>query len=459
MTKVNNSTHPECRNRKLELRSTIEEALALGNLAILPPSNDGTKKPFPGEWKEYQNRIPSREQVSKWYKAGLTGFGLVCGVVSDNLECLDFDDHTIFESFCKRMKKLGLSKLLKRLKEGYYERTPNGVHFLYRCSEISSSTKLATKPGKKNKAGNRKVITLIETKGEGGLIICAPTFGDVNPDGEYELIDGSLSTIPVLTPQERTDLHDVARTFHVPAKELLTDELEGIQTETHNKAGRPGDDFNARAKWKDILAGWKVVYILRNVKYVRRPGKSRGVSGTINYMGKDLFRNFSTSTPFELKSYDKFGAFAALNHNGDLSAAAKQLILDGYGGSGDGANNEDEEAAKTVALSCFPEVEFPLTVLPKYFRKLVHAYSEALQCPPAFVAMNFLTIISGAAGNAVTLKLKSSWKTAPFIWLGIIGVTGSGKTHPIEAAMKPIYELQACEKVRFEKETANEKKS
>ena len=457
MAKVNRSIPlPECRGLKEELRATIENALRLKNLAILPPSNDGTKKPFPMEWKEYQNRIPSREQISKWYKSGLTGFGLVCGAVSDNLECLDFDESKIFDRFCKRMKKLGLSKLLKRLKEGYYERTPNGVHFLYRCSEISSSTKLATKPGKRNKSGNLKVITLIEIKGEGGLIICAPTYGNVNPDGEYELIGGGLSTIPLLTPRERKDLHDVARTFHIPTEESQRDELQSIRTETQNKAGRPGDDFNARAKWEDILAGWKVVYTVRNVKYLRRPGKSRVVSATINYMGNDLFRNFSTSTAFQLKSYDKFGAYAALNHHGNLSAAAKQLILDGYGGSGNG-NNEQDEAAKTLAVNCFPEREFPLTVLPKYFRELVEAYSEALQCSPAFVAMNFLTILSGAAGNAVTLKLKNSWKTPPFIWLGVIGVTGSGKTHPIEAAMGPLFVLQDRETTRFKMEGINEK--
>lgn len=449
------------RKRRDELAETLAKAVKLGNLSILPPRNDGTKRPFTKDWKEYQNRKATKEELSEWYESNLTGFGLICGAVSENLECIDFDNHKIFKRYCKRMKKFRLAKLLEKLMQGYYEQTPRGAHFLYRCDEISGSIKLATKPGKIDKNGKMKVITLIETKGEGGYIICAPSYGGVNKNGNYQLIGGGLSTITKISASERSELQRVARTFHIEDEKTVEAEALNINRSTLNKAGRPGDDYNARADWQDILTDWTNVYEHKGVIYLRRPGKTKGVSATINYQGKDLFRNFSTSTPFELKCYDKFGAYAVLHHNGDFSAAAKQLVQDGYGSScsGYGVKNEYDEAAKSLALSCFPEVSFPLEVLPDHFIHLVNAYSKALQCTPALMAMNFMTILSGAVGNAVTLKLKKSWQTAPFIWLGIIDVTGSGKSHPIYAAMKPLMDLQKAEIFRSDNEKANDDKS
>jgi hypothetical protein len=131
---------------KPDLRATIEEALKLGNLSIVPPRNDGSKKPYPFEWKPFQVKKASKKQLAEWYQQGLTGFGIVCGAISDNLECLDFDNKDIFRQFCQCMRDMGLTDLLRRLKSGYWESTPNGAHLFYRCSEIGGNTKLATRP-------------------------------------------------------------------------------------------------------------------------------------------------------------------------------------------------------------------------------------------------------------------------------------------------------------------------
>jgi len=452
--KSNVSSYTGFKKLSKDLRNTLIEAIELGNLSVMPPRNDGTKRPYITEWKTFQEEMATEEQLVKWYLKGLTGFGLICGEISANLECLDFDTRKAYKRFRLRMKKLGLLPLLKLLEKGYMEQTPNGYHLLYRCSEISGSTKLATKPDGVDEKGNNKTKTLIETKGEGGFIICAPSHGGVNRDGEYKVVKGSLSSIPTITPAEREGLHNVARTFHIKDKKDMKVAAEKVHSDSLRKAGRPGSDFNARAEWSDILEGWLVVYERSGVQYVRRPGKDTGVSGTINYQGKDLFHNYSTSTPFEQKDYDKFGAYAVLRHNGDFSGAAKQLIQDGYGGAENTTKPEYSEAEKELALSCFPEIPFPLEVFPEEFRNLVHTFAKALQCPPAFMAMCFLTVVSGAAGNAVTLNIKSSWRTSPFLWLGVIGKSGDGKTPPINASMQPIWDLQDTEKVRHEAEEA-----
>lgn len=101
---------------------------------------------------------------------------------------------------------------------------------------------------------------------------------------------------------------------------------------------RPGDDYNQRASWDDILAphGWR-----RTRKTFRgdgaawtRPGKEHGVSATTGTSGDGVDRLyvFSTSTEFDAeRPYSKFAAHAILDHGGDLSKAAAALRHDGYG--------------------------------------------------------------------------------------------------------------------------------
>ena len=75
-----------------------------------------------------------------------------------------------------------------------------------------------------------------------------------------------------------------------------------------------------------ILEGWTMVYKQKGVYYLRRPGKSAGISATVGWQGKDQFYCFTSSTEFEQNHpYDKFGAYAALYHGGDIPAAAIAL--------------------------------------------------------------------------------------------------------------------------------------
>src|SRR5690606_13565904 len=50
-----------------------------------------------------------------------------------------------------------------------------------------------------------------------------------------------------------------------------------------------------------------------------------------------------------------------------------------------------------------------------------------------------LSVCATAIGNSVTLN-NGSFNSKPILWLGIIGPRGTGKTHPISWAKKPIEE-------------------
>jgi hypothetical protein len=99
---------------------------------------------------------------------------------------------------------------------------------------------------------------------------------------------------------------------------------------------RPGDDYNQRASWADILIGWKIDRTNGPVTYWTRPGKNSGTSATTGYCkgeSGDLLHVFSSQAPpfKDHESYSKFAAFTLLNHNGDFRAAAKALAAQGYG--------------------------------------------------------------------------------------------------------------------------------
>lgn len=131
-----------------------------------------------------------------------------------------------------------------------------------------------------------------------------------------------------LTPPER--IYALRDGYPMPAPPPVPER----ETTTSPGGERPGDDFIARATWKQILEphGWMLDYSTGDVDHWRRPHKEEGTSATTGYGGTDLLYVFSTSTPFESgQAYSKFAAYAVLNHYGNLSEAARDLRRQGYG--------------------------------------------------------------------------------------------------------------------------------
>jgi hypothetical protein len=196
---------------------------------------------------------------------------------------------------------------------------------------------------------------LIETRGDGGYVIIAPTNGRVHPHGgAYRLRRGNVSSIATITPDERRELHRLARTFdQMPVREY---QPTVDRTQRDRDDLQPGDDFNQRADWRrDVLdpAGWTFVYQRGDVSYWRRSGKEHGISATVNYAGADLFVCFSTSTTFEPEQgYSKWRVYAILHHAGDFPAAARALAAQGYGTPrDDGARMSFEYRAGRIVVS------------------------------------------------------------------------------------------------------------
>lgn len=303
-------------------------------VSVVPASMDGSKSPI-GTWKKYQVEKPSKEQIQDWFGGTQSGIGIITGNVSGNLEMVELEGRAVIDGLLDEARNLainsGLGEIWEILSSGYVERTPSGgIHWLYRIADepVPGNTKLARRPG-----ANGTVEVLCETRGEGGFVVTAPSNGSVHPSGQpWILIKGSPAMIPMLSMEERNAIHSVFKALDsMPAKESI---MNSLVSHSEKSGEKPGDDFNAKATWKEILEpkGWKVVYTSQGVTYWRRPGKDQGISATTGRNDGDNLFVFTTSTAFEAeKPYSKFAAFAHLEHQGDFSSAAKALRQMGYG--------------------------------------------------------------------------------------------------------------------------------
>ncbi|GCE30044.1 hypothetical protein KDA_55280 [Dictyobacter alpinus] len=301
-------------------------------ISFIPITADGTKSPAV-RWKEYQKVVPTPEQARQWFYGQNRGIAFITGQVSGGLEMLDFDDQHIYERFVERMHREGLAWLLKRIELGYKERSPKGIHLYYRYPDLSEgSKKVAQRPLKEPPY----VLSLIETRGEGGYSIGAPSSGAVHPSGQpYQVLSGNVTTIQTIQSDDRALLLSVARTLdEMPSREKTTTHRGAPKKFRQRYAGRqPGTIFNELASWPEILEphGWTWVRRIGGEDFWRRPGKQHGISATTNYEGGDYLYVFSTSTIFASHvGISKFAAYTFLEHAGNFSEATRALAAQGY---------------------------------------------------------------------------------------------------------------------------------
>lgn len=324
-----------------ETMLSAAKAYHAAGLCVLPAVREGDKKrPTLPEWTGYQSQLSSSAEMDRWFGGNRPAQSMcvVAGRVSGDLEMVDFDlGGDAFEPW-RAIVEAEAPGLLDRL---VVESTPSGGrHVVYRCPDsLGSSVKLAArrfpadgpdetvilgrsyKPRYDSSSGSYFVlVTLIETRGEGGLFLCAPSPG-------YEITQGDLAAVPVITADERETLLTAARSLD----EAPPPPVVGTSSSSWTGGIRPGDDFNTRGDPRPILeaAGWRCVRTGENEHWCR-PGKAAGTSATLK---NGVFYVFtSNAPPFEPGTgYAPFAVYTLLEHAGDFSAAALALVQQGYG--------------------------------------------------------------------------------------------------------------------------------
>lgn len=318
---------------------------------------DGSKGPI-GRWKDYQTVRPDSGQMGFWYEGPSPqhGVGLLCGAISGNLEMFEAEGRMCMppEEWARieaAVDAAGIRDLWEALCDGYSEWTPSGgLHLLYRVSDhpVPSNTKIATRPKdpKDYTDRDRETLartpraeireTLIETRGEGGYVIVAPSQGSVHPTGNPWTLGYSSEPgiVPTITWAQREALVAALSVFDVPR--VRAPQPAPAPRPMLGSALRVGDDFNARAQWSDIIGtrGWTFHHQVGQEVFWERPGGSStgGHSASTNADGNDRLYVWSSATMFPTEEpITKFAAYTELEHGGNWSAATKALAAEGYG--------------------------------------------------------------------------------------------------------------------------------
>ena len=463
------TTTPTAAGRPHVLDVALE--LNAAGFSTVPIRADGSKAPAV-KWTERQDHLPSEAEVRADHEDPARGLGVVSGAVSGHCELLEFEGRVMdrLPLVVAAMHDAELAEVWERIVVGWSELSPSGgMHLRYRIADgdVAPNYRIAQRPatpaelaehvaqerGRIGRAGwdedkTRRALghletltvhdvpkVLAETRGEGGYAVAWPSNGTCHPSGgSWDRMAGGPDTIATITAAERAGLH---RVVHDVLDETVPREpgpSRGGPPPTASGTtalDRPGDDFNARTSWPDVLEpyGWQPCGHTTGGALWTRPGKQppEGHSAIVNNETHRL-KVFSTSVA-ELPTdgtLDRFAVYAHYEHGGNFGAAASALRAAGYGSSDDElvANlgvTDDAPAAKLDTAQEGEHVDtvpapLALTDAEAVFRRWLGSTFDldALRAALAVVAVErmdgdpvWLLVLSGS-GNAKTEVVSSA---------------------------------------------------
>jgi hypothetical protein len=308
-----------------------------------------------GSWKESQ-RVRKPPFIGSGHS-----IAIVCGEVSGNLECIDIDlKYSIdAESDWKKVKQLIKQSFSDYTKHVVIESTVSkGFHILYRCEgKVKGNQKIASRPLTEKEKANEEyfggnsngVKTIVETRGEGGYFVCAPSDG-------YTLMHGKFEEMGVITAEQRAALLGaLAQMDTIPKPDKST-------TPKHLGVS-PFDDFNDRGNIMDVLEKEFFATSQRGDKiYLKRNGStSDGAHGAEYDSNKKLLYVWTGNSVFESnKAYNHTQIYGILECNGNYSEAHRKLRELGFGDKwSDYSINSGEETFQEKVVNAYTNLATP----------------------------------------------------------------------------------------------------
>lgn len=334
-----------------DLRAAARELHDAG-LCVLPIKADGSKKPLVS-WLQYKVNRSTTAEHDTWFSSGKPrGLAVVYGAVSGNVEMLEFEGRALelLDEVTEVMEASGLGDAWASLLNGWVTESPSGgLHCRVRIEggDVPGSTKLASRLAEepeytdeerqrlREKPNSRIIRVLIETRGEGGYGLVEPSGGSVHASGKpYLRKAGGPETIPTLPADVMDAIRTVCRMFDTLPVPEAPKTAPKPQAPLPDGGVRPGEDFEERADWADILRG--VLRPLTSRGHTTYWGWADSVGGVKATTGRDPEKDrlwvFATGSEFQADvPYSKFGAYTLLEHGGNFKAAAAQLRRQGYG--------------------------------------------------------------------------------------------------------------------------------
>jgi len=298
------------------MENNIFKLLRDKHISAIPVNSD--KTPMVA-WKTYQERLQTQSECEKWGSMQKGGLAVVCGKISKNLEVIDIDNKLndaaeIFEDICKQIKN-NRQKLFDKL---VLEKSKNnGFHIIYRCDKIEGNLKLARREDLEG-----KIVTVIETRGEGGYCVVYPT-------PSYERIQKNILNVQEITIDERYFLFNLCKMYNTIQDKETSSNFIKTNNKTTQNVDKIGDLYNEKDDFIDVLLkhGWTIVKKEFDKIHFKRPGKAEKGNSATFLLEPRLFYVFSTNAfPFENEeAYSPFAVYTLLEADGDFKQAVKQL--------------------------------------------------------------------------------------------------------------------------------------
>jgi len=349
----------------------LADTLAAVDIPTVAIGCDGRKAPAVETWAYLQQRVATKEErdaMFLWQRmrdgkvvaSGPRHVGIAWVMRGDH-ELIDFDEGSLIDAW-RHLVEDESPGLLDRLVE--IETPDNGRHFSYRHGGEPLGSHHLAEELRLNARGQLAPYTLIETRGPGGYAVLPGSPLECHESGRpYILRRGKLTELPHISADERDTLLSCARQLDRCQEAHARQQSQWGQRSQQQRGTRPhsgddgwivrpGDEYSAHVSWSEILtpAGWRPMGERGSTTRWCRPGKKRGTSATTSDFGEHgVFYCFSSNAyPFEAgQSYSPFAAYALLNHDGDFTAAAKRLHLEGYGKR---AEKEQQPVARTTRI-------------------------------------------------------------------------------------------------------------
>lgn len=399
-----------------------------------------------GTWKEYQTEKISVDLFKQKIKdPKVKGLGIITGF--EFLEVIDVDLKVF--STPKEMEDFW-EEYITTLKENIYDfenkivcykTKSGGYHLLYKSKRVVGNSKLAKLKGHKE--------CVIETRGVGGYVFVYP---------ENKVFKKSYFDVDFITDADHEIIWNVSKSYNYQEKE--PEKVDKKITKNFSEGKTPWDDFNSQFNCIDVVVPEDFIIPNRGVKskhtLIKRHGSASPHSGYV-FSNSGCMYLFSTGTiyPHE-KLLTPFATYAFKHHNGDFSAAAKDLYEQGFG-ERQTKKIEDIKPELTEKIE-IKTTEFPAYIFPPEMQFYFKECSDKLQMNIDYMGCSFLWLLSVICGNSYEIEVKAGWREKAILWLALVGKAGVGKTPSIDKIIFPLSKLNNKEIKKYieEKEKFDE---
>ncbi len=340
-------------------------------------------------------RVRTEDELQQLFPRDKPRFvALALGACSRNLQVIEIKGLDLYEELTEKLKEQDIDQDI----EFVVQKTGlDDFRLFFRCDQLNYPTQIlyGTDLMEGQLAGK-----VVKRSGMNAFEVWSPKGFPVPTARQLETLSGDLLRIPELTQEQ---LQTVRRVCSELTTEVWIADLETPQW-------AEAEEFNLQADWAEILAP--------HMTKIPKENGGRGCYWRSNNcdspdgcvaITKHKLTTLCWCVPFErgLFQYNKFIAFALLNHEGHIQAALDDLRERGYTGNEALLSKLNKWTGEPRPL--FREIdspgEYPIELLPEILKTCIITITRIINAPMALVAQSVLAAASLAAQGVANVEL------------------------------------------------------